>query len=598
MLSNPLSKRHTQITSLSQKMADICEDSDLHTNSRQDETLKDKLKILHLASDDFQGGAESVFRNTIEITSKCDDFIIYTASCNKTIKDSKKHIILDDYQNYNKILGIIKYIFNIKNYFILSKALDELKVDIVHTQNYLSRLSPSVLFALRKYKKKNPKIKLIYTQHAFGPCANLCFYNYQKNEICESCIQSNQFKIAWKNCDRRGRIYSIIKAFRTLFYQGIFLKEQNLFDKIIFVSNFQMQKHLQDGYDKRKCQVITNPIDSKFYNANVRLEDKEDLIIFFGRVSEEKNIPLLIYAFRELLNEERFRKYRLLIIGNGSQKQECKNLAKKLFYDIPMQDTPYTFIEHLGPNELKNILEKSKISALPSLWYETFGLSIVESILSRVVPLVSEVGALKETKEQFGGLCFKLNDKENLYVVLKDTINNYEKYFDTLISWQKNTIEKIKDKNYLDSLITAYKLDSRGGVVMIVDSKILRYIYTSNHITFMDRLPAGVLKIILKKCNISVLPSFLYESFGLSIVESALAGVVPLVSDIGALKETKEQFGGKGFRVKDRHDLCKTFKDTLLDYSDSLNNILDKRTILIDNNQRYYNSLTKLYKGQ
>lgn len=133
---------------------------------------------------------------------------------------------------------------------------------------------------------------------------------------------------------------------------------------------------------------------------------------------------------------------------------------------------------------------------------------------------------------------------------------------------------------------------------MIVDSKILRYIYTSNHITFMDRLPAGVLKIILKKCNISVLPSFLYESFGLSIVESALAGVVPLVSDIGALKETKEQFGGKGFRVKDRHDLCKTFKDTLLDYSDSLNNILDKRTILIDNNQRYYNSLTKLYKGQ
>lgn len=457
MLSNPLAKRHTQITSLSQKMADICEDSDLHPNSRQDETLKDKLKILHLASDDFQGGAESVFRNTIEITSKCDDFIIYTASCNKTIKDSKKHIVLDDYQNYNKILGIIKYIFNIKNYFILSKALDELKVDIVHTQNYLSRLSPSVLFALRKYKKKNPKIRLIYTQHAFGPCANLCFYNYQKNEICESCLQSNQFKIAWKNCDRRGRIYSIIKAFRTLFYQGIFLKEQNLFDKIIFVSNFQMQKHLQDGYDKRKCQVITNPIDSKFYNENVRVEDKEELIVFFGRVSEEKNVPLLIYAFRELLNEEYFRKYKLLIIGNGSQKQECKNLAKKLFCDIPMQKPPYEFIKHLNPDELK---------------------------------------------------------------------------------------------------------------------------------------------IILKKCNISVLPSFLYESFGLSIVESALAGVIPLVSDIGALKETKEQFGGKGFKVNDKYDLCKTIKDVLLDYGNSLNNILEKRKSLIDNNQNYYYSLTKLYKGQ
>lgn len=453
MLIKSLFKCLHKIASLSQKMEIISSNPNISPKSRKNKTLK----VLHLASDDFQGGAESVFKNTIELSAKSNQFIIYTASCNQSNQFSQKHIILDDYQNYNKLRGALKYIFNLKNLKILNKALNELKPDIIHTQNYLSRLSPSVLFALKKYKLKNKNIKLIFTQHSFGACANACFYNYAKKDICEECIKKNQIRIAWKNCDRRGRIFSILKAIRTLFYQGIFLKEQNLFDKIIFVSNFQMQKHLQDGYDKNKLIVITNPIESTFYNKNIKLEDKENIIVFFGRISAEKNIKLLIYAFRELIKNDRFSDYKLLIIGDGDEKEKCKNLAKELFKNVKSIDNQYKFLGHLNKNELNNILKQCKINVLPSFLYESFGLSIVESILSGVVPVVSDIGALKETREKYGGFGFRANDKENLYLVLKNVLDDYKENFKKIKNWQNNIKKNANNNNYLSSLIKLYK---------------------------------------------------------------------------------------------------------------------------------------------
>ena len=440
--STSISKCRAKIPQISSQVANLCEDSSLYNELKQNQTLK----ILHIASDSFTGGAESVFRNTIKITS--NDFIIFSASCDKEIKDSKKHIILDNYKNYNKITGIFKYIFNIKNYFTLLHSLKTLKPDIIHTQNYLSLLSPSVLFALKIYKKQYPHTKLIYTQHTFGACGNSCFYNYHKKQVCKSCIKSTKLQIAIKNCDRRGRIYSIIKAIRTMFYQGIFLKEQNLFDKIIFVSNFQMQKHIEDNYDKSKLKVITNPIDSSFFNPSVK---KENIIIFFGRVSKEKNVSLLIEAFYEIHKD--FSDYRLLIVGDGDDKKKCENLAKKLFKN----NNICIFISHLDSKKLKERLRSAKISILPSIWYESFGLTIIESILSNIIPIASDIGALSETIEHFGGYKFEVNNKNSLKQTIKKVLENYDEYCLNLKKWQEKILREMNEKKYLENLKEIYE---------------------------------------------------------------------------------------------------------------------------------------------
>ena len=188
-----------------------------------------------------------------------------------------------------------------------------------------------MLFALRAYKAKHPNARLIYTQHGFGPCANGGLYNYAKGQICEQCIgHSKGLRIAYQNCDRRGRIHSILKALRSPFYQGALLQEKELFDTIICVGEFQRSKHIQDGWDSSKLITLTNPIETHFYNPHASLQEKQDLLVFFGRLAPEKNVPLLLHAFANLLKLPRFSHYKLLIIGDGDDKPKCLELAREL----------------------------------------------------------------------------------------------------------------------------------------------------------------------------------------------------------------------------------------------------------------------------
>lgn len=451
-------------------------------------------KLLHLASDTFKGGAESVFRNTIEATLESKQFDIYVASCDELPPcdiDNAHFLHLDDWQLYPKWRGAYKYIFNPTNYKRLKAFLFTIKPDIIHTQNYLSRLSPSVLFALQAYKAKHPKVKLIYTQHGFGPCANGGLYNYAKGQICEKCIgHSKGLRIAYENCDRRGRIHSILKALRVPFYQGAFLQEKELFDTIICVGEFQRSKHIQDGWDSSKLITLTNPIETHFYNPHISLQDKQDLLVFFGRLSPEKNVPLLLHAFANLLKLPRFSHYKLLIIGDGDDKPKCLELANRLLQhlDIKLESRldsssktpntqskpsplPYIFLPARSPKELAEILAKAKLSILPSLWYETFGLTIVESILAGAIPIASELGAMQETIASFYGKSFSFDPHQalqdsniqSLEVCIINTLDSYESEFATLLQKREEIMQNLHSHHYLKKLINLYLYGGGGA---------------------------------------------------------------------------------------------------------------------------------------
>lgn len=559
-----------------------------------------KPKLLHLASDTFKGGAESVFRNTIECTNDSKEFEVFVASCDKQSPcdiDKNHFLCLDDWGNYPKWRGALKYIFNLKNYKLLKAFLFQAQPDIIHTQNYLSRLSPSVLFALRAYKSRHPNIKLIYTQHGFGPCPNGGFYNYKKNMICEQCIGHSKLRIAYHNCDRRGRIHSILKAIRSLFYHGIMLDETKLFDTIICVGEFQKQKHIQDGVPESKLKVITNPIELRFLNQNITLEDKQDNIVFFGRLSPEKNIPLLIRAFHKLTQIPKFSQYKLFIIGDGDDRRHCLELAHELFdkhstqakiHNPAQQCTPQATQPHhkplpckfLGtktPNELSKILQSAKLSVLPSKWYETFGLTIIESILSGVVPIASDLGAMKETIQLFHGKSFAFDPRsidistKNLEIVLVDTLQNYESEFTALLDRRKSILDTLQSKEYLEKLISVYSIG--GGAIITLELSLLApFMLAHSRMLFAPAQPPEVLEQILRVAKLSILPSLLQETFGLVVVESMLAGCPALVSNLKEPSTTAERFGGFVF-----DDLEKSLQEILGNYELYFAAFLQKR---------------------
>lgn len=441
-------------------MANLCAHDARHSHTWQNQTLTHKVPferkiLLHLASDSYKGGAESVFRNTIESSLDSKAFNVFVASCDVAPPCNiapSQFLRLDDWEQYPKIRGAFKYIFNYTNYTRLKAFLFTHKPHIIHTQNYLSRLSPSVLFALRAYKRAYPRTRLIYTEHGYAPCANGGLYNYAIQHTCEYCIGRCKLAIMWKNCDRRGRIYSILKGIRTLFYQGIFLNTKTLFDKVLCVGSFQLQKHLDDGWDRAKLQVLTNPIEMRFYNPLVKLSNKQDVLVFFGRLSAEKNITLLIEAFANLIKKPNFAHFKLLIIGKGDDRARCENLARRT-----MQASSYDFLGNLKPEEIKAILQIAKLSITPSLCYETFGLSIVESMLAGCPALVSNLPELSITAKRFGG--FSFNDLQSS---LEALLINYPRTFALFTSKRTRAIKSLRQKPYMQGLLDAY---FNGGII-------------------------------------------------------------------------------------------------------------------------------------
>lgn len=107
------------------------------------------------------------------------------------------------------------------------------------------------------------------------------------------------------------------------------------------------------GARRERVRVINNSIDT----ADIKKRCREEtglaipadafIISTAGRLSMEKNIPLLFNAFAVLRQTE---EARLLIIGEGSEKESLRALAKKLgmaddVVFLGFQENPYKYIK-------------------------------------------------------------------------------------------------------------------------------------------------------------------------------------------------------------------------------------------------------------
>lgn len=159
-------------------------------------------------------------------------------------------------------------------------------------------------------------------------------------------------------------------------------------------------------YDK-KCHVITNFVDTDFFTPKRQNSTSSILrIIGVGRVSRQKNIPLLIEAVRVIREKGRF----LRVDWYGAQLdtyEECSRLV--LSYNL--EDC---FVFH-GPDS--NVLEKyqeSDLFVLPSI-YEGFPNVLCEAMSCGLPVIVSDVcdnGHIVKHKEN--GYLFPSGDLDKL----------------------------------------------------------------------------------------------------------------------------------------------------------------------------------------
>lgn len=172
-----------------------------------------------------------------------------------------------------------------------------------------------------------------------------------------------------------------------------------------------------------KCKLIRYLNYINFEQKVINRKKFKKQIVFIGRISKEKNVPLLLDAFQMVL--KKINDLQLIVLGDG--KEDC-------FKDI----TNVTYFGRVDYEIVKLILLNSDYLILPSS-VEGLPFTVLESMSLGIPCICSNINGVNEVVNSENGFLFDLK--------------NYEKYKNIIDNWK---IIKDNSLNYNDNKISLY----------------------------------------------------------------------------------------------------------------------------------------------
>ncbi|NML35829.1 glycosyltransferase family 4 protein [Chitinophaga sp. G-6-1-13] len=403
------------------------------------------MKVLHIAEAIYGGGAENVFFRTVKgLQESHDDRFQHFVACKSSEYVSIKPD-LDFKVNGKESESLISYIYSRSNFRLLSDYLNKLCPDIIHMQ-LVGNLSPSVLHAVYNYKRKYPKTRIIQTAHNFEHiCSHYSAYDYRKSVRCVDCINNKyKTKVFYRLCSRKGALHSWAKGVAALVAD--FFYNRGLVDQLIAPSDFLANLLLQRYGNAEKVKVVRNSVDK----VEAEARKKKNIVTYFGRLSEEKNVELLVKSIPEV--RKKVPDVKLRIIGNGPTEEKLRRLVDELAIVDIVEFLPFTSQE-----KLFHLVEDAKAFVLASKFSETFALVMYECVLMDIIPVVAGYGAMKEGVEwmkcgfQFDGI-----DEAVLAENLVMALTNYEAHRDSLVKAQQRIRQELGYVHYMKNITDLY----------------------------------------------------------------------------------------------------------------------------------------------
>ena len=167
--------------------------------------------------------------------------------------------------------------------------------------------------------------------------------------------------------------------------------------EVIVNSNY-MKGELQRlfGLPFEKINVVPNGVNLTLFNSverdyNFRRRfamDNEKIILFMGRLVNEKGVQHLISAMPKILRG--YHDTKLVIAGKGAMINELKAQVEALGISQKVY-----FAGYLSGKDVAKMYKSADISVFPST-YEPFGIVALEAMLAENPVVVSDIGGLNE----------------------------------------------------------------------------------------------------------------------------------------------------------------------------------------------------------
>lgn len=336
------------------------------------------MKIL-IAHNYYQrtGGEDVVVEGECKLLQAKNNKIIFYKRENKEI---------NHFPTSNKLSMLWQTSWSKRTYSEVSKIIKENKPDICHVHNMFPLITPSIYYACDD--NKVPVVQTIHNYRFF--CANGFFF--RDNHICEECLNRSTFHSVQYGCYRNSRIqtYSVARMQERIKKEGIWTDKINA---LICPTEFVYNKFIEGHFPKEKLFIKSNFI----FDVPKPEYIEGNYFLYAGRLDYVKGINTLSLALKNLdgLNVK--------IIGEGA---EIYRLRGNLNLEILGNKTHEEAISYI-----RNCIAV----VCPSIWYETFALTIIEAFASGKPVIASRLGAMQELIEDGKtGLLFEPGDHEDL----------------------------------------------------------------------------------------------------------------------------------------------------------------------------------------
>lgn len=207
---------------------------------------------------------------------------------------------------------------------------------------------------------------------------------------------------------------------REIYYKTKFkLCILSLFTHVFFVRTTDSREELSAICSKMKTKLHTLPsgIADEYFEIENKT-DKPNIIIYVGRLIEDKNVKVLLRAFNEIKND--YGSWELHIAGTGPKDYNIDNNEQIVFRGF------------LDGRELLDLYAQADILCLPSL-HESFSNVLVEAAATETAIISTDVGIAPELLEDAGLLI----DKNSVV----DTSNKLREYMENADKREKDAVK-------------------------------------------------------------------------------------------------------------------------------------------------------------
>ncbi len=271
------------------------------------------------------------------------------------------------------------------------RLIERTSPGIAHVHNIAHHLSPSILSGIR-----SQGLPIVQTLHDYKlVCPNSLLFC--RGRVCERCRRRRYYQAVIQRCKRDSLMASALAAIELYSHKLMGIYENNV-DVFIAPSEFLRHTMIRFGIQPGKIVHIPQFIDVEAYTPRY---DHEDYFLYFGRLSSEKGVRVLVNATKKLAGAKMF------VAGEGPLRQQLERLAG---------DTDsIRFLGYVRRDGLKELVRNSMFVVVPSECYENAPMSVYEAFALGKPVIGSRIGGIPELIEpDSDGLLFEPGDADDL----------------------------------------------------------------------------------------------------------------------------------------------------------------------------------------